>query len=472
MNRERTGIEITRVDSKGRGRGKTVVGDGTERDVFVAGAYRGDIVDVRVRKRKRGAFIGEVARLQRVGVERREPFCRHFALCGGCTLQDLPYEAQLDLKHQIVEAAFCEASLADVPKLPPVVGSSQTREYRNKLEFSCGAARWLSEDEVDNSDQITDRRGMGFHVAGRFDRVLDLSECHLQPYPSDYVRRCIRELAVTHDLSFYDSRAHEGLLRVVMVRTSLLGESMVTVMFGERDEESIALVMGALQEGVPDITSLNYVVNTSKNDSLFPHQVTRWSGRDWITERCGSFTLKIRPKAFYQTNPLQAETLYRTALDLIEIESDELVYDLYCGIGSITLQLARRARMVVGIETVEDAVEAARENAVDNGVQNVAFEVGEVERIFDSVVQRYGRAETVVVDPPRMGLHPTAREALRALAPRQILYISCNPRTQAQDIAALTDLYRVNALQPVDMFPHTRHVENIAVLTLREGHNG
>ncbi|MEX2442569.1 MAG: 23S rRNA (uracil(1939)-C(5))-methyltransferase RlmD [Alkalispirochaeta sp.] len=467
MKKELDGVEITRLDSRGRGRGTATAGDGTERPVIVTGAYPGDVVGVQVRRRKSGAYLGEIRALHTAGIPRRDPFCAHFADCGGCTIQDIDYAAQLELKHAMVAAALAEVELAELPELPPVLGSPRERQYRNKLEFSFGAQRWLSEVEIAEADTISDRRGLGFHVAGRFDRVLDLHECHLQPEPSESIRKFVREFAFRRGWSFYDARAHTGLLRVMMIRTSLTGEAMVIVMFGEDDPDAVNELMTAIEQQFPSIASLNYVVNTTRNDSFFPHEVHLWSGERWITEQSGPNSLRIRPKAFYQTNPEQAVRLYETALSLTEVRPTDRVFDLYSGIGSIALFMARRVGSVVAVESIPDAVRAARENADLNGIANVSFEEGEVETVLPEVVARHGAPNLVVLDPPRAGLHSGARRALREIVPERILYISCNPRTQATDIAELGDLYRVTALQPVDMFPQTRHVENIAVLQRR-----
>ncbi len=467
MKKELDGVEITRLDSRGRGRGTATAGDGTERPVVVTGAYPGDVVDVQVRRRKSGAYLGEIRAITTAGVSREEPFCPHFTDCGGCTIQDIEYAAQLELKHAMVAAAFTEAGLGELPELPPVLGAPRERHYRNKLEFSFGAQRWLSEQEIAEADTIGDRRGLGFHVAGRFDRVLDLQECHLQPEPSESIRKFVRDFAFHRGWSFYDARAHTGLLRVMMIRTSLTGETMVIIMFGEDNPAAVEELMAAIQREFPSITSLNYVVNTTKNDSLFPHEVQLWSGEAWITELSGPNRLRIRPKAFYQTNPEQAVRLYETALAMTEVRSTDRAFDLYSGIGSIALFMAHSVASAVAVESVPDAVRAARENAELNGIANVTFEEGEVETVLPEVVARHGAPDLVVLDPPRAGLHPGARKTLRELAPERILYISCNPRTQASDIAELGDLYRVTALQPVDMFPQTRHVENIAVLQRR-----
>lgn len=495
--KELSSVRITRVDARGRGRGVFVLPDGGERLVAVTGALPGDVVDIRVRRRKAGTIVGEIQQLVGSTRRRRKPFCRHFGACGGCTTQELPYPEQLRLKEAMVRAAFQDAGFPDAAdprdrsadcEIPPsvfraILPSEQERYYRNKLEYSFGAQRWLTDEEVRDGVVIEDRRGLGFHAPGRFDRVLDISECYLQPEPSGSIRTFLREFTREQNLTFYDAREHHGLLRLLIIRTALTGESMVTVMFGEEDQAQRELVMSALAERFPGINSLNYVINTSNNDSLFPHEVVLWRGTPWITERCGSNHLRIRPKAFYQTNPAQAVRLYQAALELVGLEpmgatgetpssvsvtgDEQLVFDLYSGIGSIALFLARRVSRVIGIEAVSDAVRAARENAELNGIENVVFEEGEVEKVLPAVVERHGKPTLVIVDPPRAGLHPAVRRVLVDLAPDRIVYISCNPRTQATDIRDFVGTYIVTHVQPVDMFPQTRHVENIVVLRRR-----
>ncbi len=469
MKNLRSHVTITSVDGRGRGRGTTLAGDNTERAVYVTGAYPGDVVNLRIRRQK-GAYLGTVESSEPgTGPTRREPFCRHFADCGGCTIQDISYQDQLSYKTEIVRAAFREAGLVEMPQLMPIIGAPAERRYRNKLEFSFGAHRWLSDEEIQSADTIADRRGLGFHAAGRFDRVIDLNECHLQPEPSESIRKFFRKLAETEALSFYDARGHHGLLRLLVIRTSLLGETMVIVMFGEDDPAAIEKVMAATRRQFPELTSLNYVINTTRNDSLADHTVHLYAGQEWITEECGPNKLRVRPKAFYQTNPEQAVRLYRRAFELAELTGGETAFDLYCGIGSIALYVARHVRKVIGIEMVEDAVTAARENAEINGISNATFRAGQVEAVLPAVIAEHGSPDVVFVDPPRAGLHPGARKTLASLGPKRIVYISCNPRTQAADIADLAELYRITAMQPVDMFPQTRHVENIAVLDRRSG---
>jgi 23S rRNA (uracil1939-C5)-methyltransferase len=465
-------LTIAHVDSRGLGRGAWTNGAGDVKTVVVPGALAGDVVDVRIRRRKGGALHGEVERVIASKHSRIEPFCSHFTDCGGCTLQDLAYEDQLSLKSAMVQQAFDEVfrRTVQLPPIATIIPAPREQRYRNKLEFSFGAHRWLQEEEIARLDQVGDRRGLGFHVAGRFDRVLDLTECYLQDDPSEEIRAFMRQWSASEGLSYYHPREHHGLLRLLIIRTSTTGETMVTIMFGEDDEAGIARVMSAVGERFPDVMELNYVINTSRNDSIFPHEVQLCRGNGYITEHCGAVKLRIRPKAFFQTNPEQAVHLYARALDLAHLNPTDRVYDLYSGIGSIALTLAPAVQEVVGIESIADAVVAARENAMLNGCKNAQFEEGLVEHVLPDVMERRGSADVIVVDPPRAGLHKNARRLLLSLdaPPRTLVYISCNPRTQATDLQELQELYAIDQLQPVDMFPQTRHVENIAILHRRD----
>jgi len=426
-------------------------------------------VRVQVLRRKAGTILGEPLEILETENPRRAPFCRHFGTCGGCTTQDLEYAVQLAVKEQIVAAAFREAELdADLPELAGIIPAPRERQYRNKLEFSFGAQRWLTDAEILEGIQIDDRRGFGFHAPGRFDRVLHISECHLQPDPSEAIRSFLSALVMERGITFYDAREHQGMLRLLIIRTAITGDVMVTVMFGEDDRSTREELMEILAERFPEITSLNYVVNTTKNDGIYSHEVKLWRGEPFITERCGPVLLRIRPKAFYQTNSEQAVRLYAAALDLAGLDPGSLVFDLYSGIGSIALSLASRVGRVVGIESNGDAVHTARENAELNSIENALFELGEVEAVLPQVIERHGSPDLVIVDPPRAGMHPGARRVLRDLAAPRIIYISCNPRTQASDTRDLIERYRITAVQPVDMFPQTRHVENILLLERRE----
>lgn len=476
-------ITIDSLDSRGRGRAH-VAGNGLPADaagtdgqpangsagrpVAVSWALPGDVVDVRVTRRRGGLIQSSVTAFRSRAVPRRTPACRHFDLCGGCTIQDLAYDRQLEIKEAMVRAAFLENGVA-LPELTrPILPAPAEFHYRNKLEYSFGAERWLTDEEIASGEEITERRALGFHAPGRFDRVIPITECHLQPEPSNRIRNALDRYARSNDLTYYHAKGHRGLLRLLIVRTSLDGEVMVTVMFGEDDPPAATGVMEFLAETFPEITSLNYTINTSANDSIFAHEIRNDGGSPFITERCHNLSLRIRPKAFYQTNPAQAERLYALVAERLEPRPEDLLLDLFSGIGSIGMYLSARVSRVVGIESVSDAVAAARENAELNGIDNVSFVEGLVEEALPGVIAQYGKPRVMVIDPPRAGIHPSVLPVLRKSGAERIVYVSCNPRTQAHDIGELSDCYKLTDLQPVDMFPQTRHVESVAVLEWRD----
>ena len=455
-------MTITRVDSRGRGRGRW-----NDRDVALFGVLAGERVAAQTRGTRRSVVQAEVTRILSSAVPRRTPRCTHFGECGGCTLQQLPYRAQLELKRAMVEAAFADVAPPSPVRWPPiaaVVPAVAEFEYRNKLEFSFGAQRWLTAAELASDRQIADRRGFGFHAPGRFDRVLDLSECHLGSAVSEAIRAWVRDYTSARGLTFYDARRHDGFLRQLMVRTNRSGEALVLLVTTSGNSAARDRLLDALAAAHPSIVSLWWAENDAVSDSLYAVRPVRYRGAESIVERCGELELELGPTSFYQTNPAQAETLYTLAIDALQPRPDHTVLDLYCGIGSITLSLARRVARVIGVETVPEAVTAARANAVRAGIDNAEFLVGAVEGRLPELAARYGVPDRVVVDPPRAGLHPKARRALLDLAAARIVYVSCNPRSQAVDLIELAQRYRVVQLQPVDMFPQTRHVECIAVL--------
>lgn len=443
-----------------------------ERPVLVEEGLPGDRVTAVERRKKKGFLHLRVQEYERYGTPRVTPFCKHFNLCGGCTLQHVSYGEQLELKEQIVRSALkahlTEDQLAGA-EVEPILACERDRFYRNKLEFSFSSSRWLTEAEKEKEESVKDRRALGFHVPGRFDRVLDIEECHLQPDPSNRIRNRIKEYALQRGFTFYDPREHRGLLRLLLVRTSLKGETLVTVMFGEDDIDSREEILGYIRRELPEVDSLYYVINTSRNDSLAPHEPIHVAGSTFISERCGELEFRIYPKSFYQTNPAQAVRLYEIAKEYAALSGRETVYDLFSGIGSIGLYLASTASKVVGIESVEDAVAAARENATLNRVENTEFLRGEVESLLDDrFLEVHGRPDCVILDPPRPGVHERALRVLLDALPERIVYVSCNAETQARDVAILSEAYRIERMRAVDMFPQTRHVEHVMLLKRRE----
>ena len=448
------------------------------RVVFVEGVLPGEVVDVAITRQKRSHAFARVTAWHAQSDERREPFCSHFADCGGCTWQYLPYEGQLRYKERFVADVLRQIGDIGEPVPLPILGCDGDTYYRNKLDFSFAPVRWITQEEVDSGQTITDRRALGFHVKGRFDRVLEVEHCHLQADPSNDIRTAAREIALAHDYSFHDPAEHTGLLRSLIVRTSEPGGVMVILVIGEDRPDIAGAFLSALAERVPSISSAFYIINTTRNDDTSPHPAFHAFGDETITERCGHLEFAIHPKSFYQTNSRQAERLYTVVREWLGVSGKETLLDLYCGIGSIGLFVADLVGSVVGIESVPEAVERAVENSRLNKIGNARFYAGDVRELLASaggeILGADGastpvipKPDIVVLDPPRAGLHPKVLETLLSLAPRQIIYVSCKPSTQARDLATLLERYRIERIQPVDMFPQTFHIENIVDLRLR-----
>lgn len=442
--------------------------------VFVTGAVPGDVVDVRVTKKKSNYAEAITSRIVSPSPDRIHAFCEHFGTCGGCKWQDLSYPKQLLYKQQQVIDNLERLGGLTLPPVTPIMASQGLRHYRNKLEFSFCNSRWFTKEEVANDQRGEDRNALGFHIPMRFDRVLDIRECHLQPEPSDSIRSFFREHARKHDLSFYDVREHRGFLRTLLIRTTTTGECMVLLAIGHEDVEARERMLGELVERFPQLTSVLWTVNTKKNDTIYDLDIQVFHGRDHLVEELpdgpGGRPLKFRigPKTFFQTNPQQTIAMYRLTRDLAGLTGEENVYDLYCGAGSITLYLAAAAKHVAGVELVPESVADARVNAELNGITNVSFTSGDMKKVMDAAfVQRNGRPDVVVTDPPRAGMDEPVVRHLLELAPPRIVYVSCNPATQARDLAILNNTYRIDFVQPVDMFPHTYHVENVVRLVKR-----
>ncbi len=433
--------------------------------LFVAHAAPGDVVDLWLTGRRKGVAHAVPTRLHRPSPERVAPFCAHFGTCGGCQWQHVRYDAQLQAKEAWVRDKLVRIGQFTDPPVAPIVGAEATVYYRNKLEFTFSNQRWLSAEEI-QSQQPLDRRALGFHRPGHFDKLVDVAHCHLQPAPSNALRQALATFAREQGLSFYDLKAHQGLLRNLIVRTTTTGEVMAIVQFGQAAPAAIEQVLQHLHILFPALTSLQYVVNTKRNETFYDLPVQVYRGQAYITEVLNGLQFRIGPKSFFQTNTAQAEVLYHKIRALAALRGHEVLYDLYTGVGSIALYLAQHTRRVVGVDTVVSAIEDAQANAALNGVTNATFVAGEVERLLDATfVAEHGTPDVVVVDPPRAGLHPHVVPQLQQLAPARLVYVSCNPATQARDLALLSDQYRLEAVQPVDLFPHTGHVESVALLT-------
>jgi 23S rRNA (uracil1939-C5)-methyltransferase len=435
--------------------------------VFVKGAVPGDVADLQV-FRKKGRFMeARVVKYHSFSDQRTEPFCEHFGVCGGCKWQHLPYDRQLHYKEQQVVDAFRHIAGVEIPQALPILASDPTTLYRNKLEYTFSNRRWLLDEEAASDVPLEHTNAVGLHVPGRFDKVVDLNTCYLQGDPTNQVRNYMRELALEKGLTFYDHRSNEGLLRNLIIRTSTLGEVMV-ILSVQFDVPELYEVLEAVKVRFPDLTSLMYVVNPKKNETLYDQEIIAYSGRDHIFEQLENLKFKIGPKSFFQTNSYQALKLYQVTREFAELTGSEVLYDLYTGTGTIANFMAGGASRVVGIESVPESIEDAKVNSILNGIENTSFFAGDMKDIFtESFIRENERPDVIITDPPRAGMHAKVVEQLLKIAPRKIVYVSCNPATQARDVELLTKSYKVTRIQPVDMFPHTHHVENVALLELK-----
>lgn len=436
--------------------------------VFVPYAAPGDVADVKIDRKKHSYAEGHIERLVKPSPLRVEPFCEHFGVCGGCRWQHLPYQEQLKAKQQQVEDALHRIAKVEMPEITPILGSEQTVAYRNKMEYTFSNKKWLTWEQMRSGEEFADRDAAGFHIPGAFDKVLDINRCHLQDDLGNRLRLHVKQYAREHGLSFFDLRAQTGLLRTMMIRIVSTGEVMVVISFGEDNPGQIKGVLDDLRTFFPEITSLMYVVNTKANDTIADLDIQLHSGRAYIEEEMEGLRFRIGPKSFYQTNSHQAYNLYKVAREYAGLTGEELVYDLYTGTGTIANFVARQARMVIGIEYVEDAIRDAKLNAEVNRLANTDFYAGDMKDVLtDEFVAAHGHPDVMIVDPPRAGMHADVVNVILNAEPSRIVYVSCNPATQARDIALLDAKYRVTAIRPVDMFPHTHHVENVVRLDLR-----
>ena len=437
--------------------------------VFVPMTVPGDVVDVQIRKHHRRFMEGVVVRYVKKSELRVDHFCEHFGICGGCKWQNLPYEEQLKQKTKQVEDQLVRIGHLDIPEVRPCLGSERTREYRNKLEFTFADKRWLTYEEIATAGDIESTPAVGFHIPGCFDKVLDINKCHLQVDLSNRIRLATKAFCIENGYSFHNARAHEGLMRTMVIRTASTGEVMVIVVFNENDKERIDALMSHLKEQFPEITSLIYMINEKWNDSLGDREPICFAGKDHIIEEMEGLQFKVGPKSFYQTNSEQAYELYKVTREFAELKAEDTLYDLYTGTGTIANFCARHAKRVVGVEYVPEAIEDAVINSRINGIENTTFYAGDMKDVLsDEFVNRNGRPDVIILDPPRAGVDERVLEVIKRAAPERMVYVSCNPSTQARDLALLNDMYEILAVQPVDMFPHTHHVENVVKLRRRE----
>jgi 23S rRNA (uracil1939-C5)-methyltransferase len=433
--------------------------------IFIEGAVPGDVVDIFVHKNKKDWAEARVTRLVQAATDRVVPFCQHFGTCGGCKWQMLPYPKQLQYKEEQVREQLRRIGQISAHENRPIAGCEATQLYRNKLEFTFSNKRFLTSTEINNPNITPNHPSLGFHAPGLFDKVIPIETCHLQPEPTNAIRNFLRDLALEKGYTFYDQREHTGFLRNLMIRVATTEQVLVNMVFAEDQPEAIQCVMDALKETFPSITSLHYTINTKFNDSLYDQVIQLYHGTPYIEEKLEAFTFRISPKSFFQTNTRQAEVLYRMARDLAQLQGHETVYDLYCGTGSIGIFLSPKAGKIIGVETVADAVADARINAAINGIDRAHFFAGDVIDICnDAFFREHGQADVVIIDPPRAGCHDKLLQKLLQIAAPRIVYISCNPATQARDAKILSADYDVLVSQPVDLFPHTHHIENILLL--------
>lgn len=451
-------VQVIDIAEEGKGVAKR-----DELVLFIERAVPGDVVDVELFRKKKNFAEGRLVALKERSNHRAEPFCVHFGVCGGCKWQHMEYGAQLSFKQKYVENALKRLGKVDTASMEPILASAETQYYRNKLEFTFSNKRWLT--TVDEEVAPDDLNALGFHVPGRFDKILDIGHCFLQQDPSNSIRNAVRSVALTEGVSFYDLRAHEGALRNLIIRTSSTGEVMVIVVFAYPEEGQIETLMNQLSHRFPTLTSLLYVVNQKRNDTIFDQEVHLFRGRDFIYEEMEGLRFKIGAKSFYQTNAAQAYELYKITRDFAGLKGDELVYDLYTGVGTIANFVARMAREVVGVEYVPTAIADAKVNSQINGIHNTKFYAGDMKDVLTAAfIAEHGRPDVIITDPPRAGMHPDVVNRILEIEAEKIVYVSCNVATQARDLVSLQEKYRVERIKPVDMFPHTQHVENVVLL--------
>jgi 23S rRNA (uracil1939-C5)-methyltransferase len=436
--------------------------------IFVPYTVPGDIVDIQITRKKKNYMEGKVVKTHTYSPNRETPICSHFGLCGGCKWQILPYKAQIAYKEKQVLNNLTRIGKIDLPEIMPIIPSPKTTFYRNKLEFTFSNRRWLTEDQLKSETIFENRNALGFHIPGMFDKVLDIEKCYLQDDISNRIRNTIKEYAAQHELEYFDLRNQEGFLRNIIIRTLSTGEVMLIVVFFKEDKQKRVKFLTYLSETFPEITSLIYVINEKCNDTITDQETIVFKGRDHIFEEMEGLKFKISPKSFYQTNSEQAYKLYQITRQFAGLTGNELVYDLYTGTGTIACFVAAQSRKVIGIEYVPEAIEDAKINAINNNIDNTLFFAGDMKNILNKeFIDTHGKPDVIITDPPREGMHPDVIDTILFAEPQRIVYVSCNPATQARDLTLLDPVYQVKAVQPVDMFPHTHHVENVVLLEKR-----
>lgn len=436
--------------------------------IFIPNVVPGDVVDVQTFKKRKAYYEGKAVRFHEYSEHRIEPICEHFGVCGGCKWQNMKYEQQLYYKQNEVKNHLQRIGKIELPEFEPILGSEKQFFYRNKMEFGFSNARWLTEKEIDSTDDLGNKNALGFHIPKMWDKILDITKCHLQEDPSNAIRNEIRAFAIDNDLTFFNPRNHEGFLRTLMIRTASTGEIMVLIQFFEEQKQNRELLLHFLAERFPEITSLQYVINGKPNDTIYDQKVILFKGRDYILEEMEGLKFSINAKSFYQTNSSQAFELYKITRDFAGLTGNEVVYDLYTGTGTIAQFVSKNAKKVIGVEAVPEAISDAKENAKRNEITNCEFFVGDMKVVFnEQFIAQHGKPDVIITDPPRDGMHKDVIEQIMKIAPDRIVYVSCNSATQARDLALMDEKYKVTRVRPVDMFPQTHHVENVVLLEKR-----
>jgi 23S rRNA (uracil1939-C5)-methyltransferase len=433
--------------------------------IFTSKAVPGDIIDIQITKKKKKYLEGYPIKFHKYSEKRTEPFCEHFGICGGCTRQQLNYDDQIFYKYKQVYETLHRIGKIEFPEILPVLKAPAVNFYRNKLEYTFTGSRWLTQKEVDSDEEITEFKGLGFHIPGRYDKILDINKCWLQKDPSNAIRLFIKNFAVENNFTFFNHYKNEGFLRTLIIRTSSTGELMVIITFFYKDTAKIELLLKSVHKEFKEITSLNYVINEKLNDSIQDQEVITFKGKDFITEKMNGIVFKISPKSFYQTNSEQAFNLYKIVDEYADFKGNEIVYDLYTGTGTIANFIAGKVKKVIGIEYVEESIKDAKINSDINNIINTQFYAGDMKDILtDEFINENGKPDIIILDPPRAGIHKNVVQTLLNTAPDKIIYVSCNVATQARDIELLSEQYTLIKIQPVDMFPHTHHIENVVLM--------
>ncbi len=456
-------IEVIDAGAKGKAIAKAPDG----KIIFLNNAVPGDVVTVQTGKQRKAYYEAKVLSYQKFSDKRTEPVCQHFENCGGCKWQNMDYPYQLEYKEKEVVQNLIRIGHLDLPKTAPILGCKEVYSYRNKMEFSFAAKRWLTWEEIASEASVDAYPACGFHISGMWDKILDIEQCHLQEEPSNAIRNFVKNFAIEQHISFFDPRSQEGLLRTMMIRISSTKQVMVLIQFYKNDKKKINLLLEAVAAKFPQITSLQYVINGKANDTIYDQEVILYKGLDHIVEKMEDLQFKINAKSFYQTNSVQAYELYKIVRDFAGLQGDEVVYDLYTGTGTIAQFLSKNARQIIGIESVPEAIMDAKENAKINQIDNVEFIVGDMKVVFtDEFLSLHTHPDLIITDPPRDGMHKKVVEQILKIAPKKVIYVSCNSATQARDLALMKAQYSIRKMQPVDMFPQTHHVENVVLLEL------